>query len=74
MEYKKLNLQGKAKYHFNKFKEEFNKIDCSRQEPKDSCKYNRLILTMIKYSPDNDRVTGIYNKLCLDYSQRIECL
>ena len=73
MEYEKLNLQGKAKYLFNKFKEEFDKVDCSREEPKDNCKHNRLKLTMIKYSPNNERVADIYHKLCVDYSERIEC-
>ncbi|MEW4925744.1 hypothetical protein [Algibacter sp. 2305UL17-15] len=74
MEYEKLNLQEKAKYLFNKFKVEFDKVDCSIEEPKESCKKNRLELTKRRYLPNNERVADIYNKLCVDYSEKIDCL
>ena len=73
MEYEELNLQEKAKYLFNKFKIEFDKWDCSTEESKENCRHNRLKLTIPKYLPNNEKVADIYNKLCNDYSDRIDC-
>jgi hypothetical protein len=74
MEYEKLNLQEKAKYHFNKFKSSFDKWDCSTEKSKESCNHNRLELTKQKYLPNKENVANIYNKLCIDYSDRIHCI
>ena len=74
MEYEKLNLQAKTTYLFNKFKSSFDKWDCSIEESKESCRHNRLEFTKRKYLPNDERVADIYNKLCIDYSNRIDCL